>query len=167
MYRRWFAALMVLAPLAVPAGATAKPPVCAPDAVRQTLIDLGKLTPEGIELGEDVDLIRCGDVTNDGITDAVFTIASGGTAGDIRFGVLRGGSDGRAPALVLNKQGYKVGIARRNHRSFEVVQPRYKAGEPNCCPSSFRKRRYTWRGDHFKAGKAKKLKRAPARFYRP
>ena len=167
MYRRWFAALLVLAPLAVPAGAAAKPPVCAPDAVRQTLIDLGKLTSEGIELGEDVALIRCGDVTNDGSTDALFTIASGGTAGDIRFGVLRGDSDGRAPALVLNKQGYKVGIARRNHRSFEVVQPHYKAGEPNCCPSSFRKRRYTWRGDHFKAGKAKKLKRAPARFYRP
>ena len=167
MYRRWFAVLLVLAPLAVPAGAAAKPPACSPDAVRQTLIDLRKLTPEGIELGEDVDLIRCGDVTNDGITDALFTIASGGTAGDIRFGVLRGGSDGRAPALVLNKQGYKVGVARRNHRSFEVVQPHYKAGEPNCCPSSFRKRRYTWRGDHFKAGKAKKRKHAAAKFYRP
>ena len=167
MYRRWFAALMVLAPLAVPAGATAKPPVCAPDAVRQTLIDLGKLTPEGIELGEDVDLIRCGDVTNDGITDALFTIASGGTAGDIRFGVLRGSADGSAPELVLYKQGYKVGIARHDKRSFDVLQPHYAADDANCCPSSFRQTRYTWTGERFKAGKAKKLRKAPARFYRP
>ena len=167
MHRRWIAAAFVLAPLALPGGAVAKPPVCAPDAVRERLIDLGKLTPEGIELGEDVDLIRCGDVTKDGDTDVLFTIASGGTAGDVRFGVLRGGSDGRPPALVLYKQGYKIGVARRNRRSFEVIQPHYKAGEPNCCPSSFRKRRYTWRGDHFKAGKAKKRKHAAAKFYRP
>jgi hypothetical protein len=167
MSLRWFAAALLLAPLALPGGAAAKPPMCATDAVQQRLIDLGKLTPEGIELGEVVDLVRCGDVTKDGDTDAVFTIASGGTAGDVRFGVLRGRSDGSAPELVLYKQGYKIGIARRNRRSFEVIQPHYKAGEPNCCPSSFRKRRYTWRGDHFKAGKAKKLKHAPPKFYRP
>jgi hypothetical protein len=167
MSRRWCAAALLLVPLAVPAGAAARPPVCAPDAVRQALIDLGKLTPAGIELGEDVDPIRCGDVTRDGAADALFTIASGGTAGDIRFGVLRGSAEGSAPALVLYKPSYKVGIARRNHRSFETLMPHYKAGEPNCCPSSFRKRRYTWRGDHFKAGKGKKLKHAPAKFYRP
>ena len=40
----------------------------------QLLVAAGKLTPEVIELGEDVDLIRCGDVTRDGDTDAVFTI---------------------------------------------------------------------------------------------
>jgi hypothetical protein len=164
--RRCFAAVLVLAPLALPGGAAAKPPMCATDAVQQRLIDLGKLTPEGIELGADVDLIRCGDVTDDGNTDVLFTIASGGTAGDIRFGVLRGSSDGTPPELVLFRQAYKVGVARRNHRSFEVIQPHYKANEPNCCPSSFRKRRYTWRGDHFKAGKAKKLKHAPRKFYR-
>jgi hypothetical protein len=167
MSRRWFAATLLLAPLVLSGGAVAKPPMCATDAVQQRLIDLGKLTPEGIELGEVVDLVRCGDVTKDGDTDAVFTIASGGTAGDVRFGVLRGSSDGSAPALVLYKQGYKIGIARHNRRSFDVIQPHYKAGEPNCCPSSFRKRRYTWRGDHFKAGKAKKLKHAPPKFYRP
>ena len=167
MYRRCLVAALVLAPLALPGGAVAKPPMCEHGAVVQLLVADGKLTPEGIELGEDVDLIRCGDVTRDGDTDAVFTIASGGTAGDTRFGVLRGASDGSAPELVLFRQGYKIGIARRNRRSFEVIQPHYNAGEPNCCPSSFRKRRYTWRGDHFKAGKAKKLKRAPAKFYRP
>jgi hypothetical protein len=80
--------------------------------------------------------------------------------------VFRGRADGSADALVLYKQGYKVGIARRNKRSFEVIQPHYKANEPNCCPSSFRVRRYSWTGDHFKKGKVRKLKHAPRRFYR-
>ena len=167
MTYRWIAATALLLPLMLPGGAAAKPPLCTADVIQDTLVAAGKLTPEAIELGEVVDLIRCGDVTRDGDTDVVFTLASGGTAGDTRFGVLRGSADGSEPQLVLFKQGYKIGIARRNHRSFEVLQPHYKAGEPNCCPSSFRKRRYTWRGDHFKAGRAKKLKRAPAKFYRP
>jgi len=166
MHKRWIAAACLLAPLALPGGAAAQPPLCTADAIQDTLVAAGKLTPEAIELGVVVDLVRCGDVTKDGDTDALFTLASGGTAGDTRFGVLRGTSDGSAPQLVLFKQGYKIGIARRNRRSFEIIQPHYKAGEPNCCPSSFRKRRYTWRGDHFKAGKARKLKHAPAKFYR-
>ena len=38
--------------------------------------------------------------------------------------------------------------------------------DPNCCPSSFRIRRFTWTGDHFKRGKARKVKHAPKRFYK-
>jgi hypothetical protein len=157
------AALVVLAVTAP--GAAAKPPLCTSPVITQKLIDIGKLTPDDAELGVVVDLIRCGDVTGDGTTDALFTLASGGTAGDTRFGVLRGNADGSS-SLVLFRQGYKVGIARRNARSFEVIQPHYKANEPNCCPSSFRVRRYTWHSDHFTAGKAKKRKHAPRRFYR-
>jgi hypothetical protein len=108
--------------------------------------------------------VRCGDVTADGTTDAVFTINSGGTAGDIRFGVYRGGA---TPKLVLFKPAYKVGIARHDRRSFDVLQPHYARHDANCCPSSFRERRFRWTGSRFKAGHAKKLKRAPARFYRP
>jgi hypothetical protein len=155
------AGLAVLAPPAV-----AKPPVCSVDTIQQTLIDAGKLTQDGIDLGEGVDLVRCGDVTNDGHADAVFAVASGGTAGDTRFGVLRGRADGTPRRLVLWRKGYKVGVARRNKRSFEVIQPHYKAGEPNCCPSSFRLRRYTWTGHRFKAGKARKLTTVPPRFYK-
>ena len=122
----------------------------------------GEKVNGSLTVGENI-----GDLGGLTIAYKAFQIASGGTAGDVRFGVLRGSADGSAPALVLYRQGYKLGVARRNRRSFEVIQPHYKAGEPNCCPSSFRKRRYTWRGHHFKAGKAKKLRHAPARFYRP
>ncbi len=155
-----------LAGLASPTpAAAAKPPVCSASVIQQGLIDRGKLTAEGVGFGEAVDLVRCGDVTGDGASDALFTVASGGTAGDTRFGVLRGRSDGSPGALVLYRQGYKVGVARRNRRAFEVLQPHYRSGDANCCPSSFRMRRYTWTGRHFRAGGAKRLKTPPPRFY--
>lgn len=164
---RFLLPLVAAVAVLLPAQAAAKPPLCTKPVITQKLIDLGKLGPDDGELGVVVDLVRCGDVTNDGTTDAIFTIASGGTAGDTRFGVLRGNADGSSD-LVLFRQGYKLGIARHNRRSFDVIQPHYKANEPNCCPSSFRIRRYAWAGDHFKkVGKTKKRKHAPRRFYRP
>jgi hypothetical protein len=147
-----------------PTALAKKPAVCRPGVIQQALIDAGKLTQQDVDLGEAVDQVRCGDVTNDGHKDALFGLASGGTAGDVRFGVLRGNADGTPDRLVIWRQGYKIGLARHNKRSFDVLQPHYKANEPNCCPSSFRIRRYTWRGDHFKAGKAKKRKHVPPRF---
>ena len=140
---------------------------CSTSAVQEALVTSGKLTQEQIDGGVVVSLVRCGDMTADGISDALFTLASGGTAGDTRFGVLKGDADGSLGARILFKQGYKVGVARHSSRSFDVLQPHYAAADPNCCPSSFRQTRYTWNGSHFKAGKAKKLKKAPARFYRP
>jgi hypothetical protein len=145
--------------------ASAKPPLCTASVIEQTLIGAGKLTAEDVEGGIAVSLIRCGDVTDDGASDVVFTLASGGTAGDTRFGVIEGGADG-AGEVVLFKQGYKVGIARHDSDSFDVLQPHYGKRDANCCPSSFRQTRFTWTGARFKAGKAKKLRSAPARFYR-
>ena len=157
-------ALAVLALLPATALATSgKPRVCRPATIERALIDAGKLTVSDTKNGIAVDLVRCGDVTADGVADAVFTLASGGTAGDTRFGVLRG----RAGRLVLYRTGYKVGIARRDARSFETLMPHYGPDDPNCCPSSFRKRRYTWSGTHFRAGNAIKLDTAPRRFYKP
>jgi hypothetical protein len=147
-----------------PPAAMAKPQICFATALDQLLIADGKLTEQAVTRHEDVDLVRCGDVTADGTTDAVFTVNSGGTAGDIRFGVYRGGA---SPKLVLYKRGYKVGVARHDRRSFDVLQPHYGPDDPNCCPSSFRERRYRWSGSRFKAGPAKTLKTAPRRFYRP
>jgi hypothetical protein len=142
-------------------------PACSPATVQQTLLSSGKLTQEQIDGGEVVSLVRCGDVTDDGVPDVLYTLASGGTAGDTHFGVLEGNADGTPGARILYRQGYKIGVARHSRRAFDVLQPHYRAHDPNCCPSSFRRTRYTWNGSRFKAGKAKKLKKAPARFYRP
>jgi hypothetical protein len=147
-----------------PPAALAKPQICFATALDQLLVADGKLTEDAVKHHRDVDLVRCGDVTADGTTDAVFTVNSGGTAGDTRFGVYRGGA---TPKLVLFKSAYKAGIARHDRRSFDVLQPHYGRNDPNCCPSSFRERRYTWAGSRFTAGPAKTLKTAPRRFYRP
>jgi len=157
------AALLALAILALlPATAAAQAPVCDRDTIQQALIDAGKLTPDDVKFGRAVALVRCGDITDDGVADALFTVFSGGTAGDTNWGVLRGG-DPRA--LVLYRQGYKIGIHRRNRRSFAVIQPNYRKNDANCCPSSFRIRRYTWTGSRFKGGKLRKSRNAPRRFY--
>jgi hypothetical protein len=143
------------------ATAAAKPTLCVTGAVEQLLVADGKLTEKDIDNHEVVDLVRCGDVTADGTSDAVFAVASGGTAGDTRFGVYRGGEN---PRLVLWRQGYKVALARHDRRSFDVLQPHYSGNDPNCCPSSYRIQRYTWNGRRFTAGPAKKLKHPPRRF---
>jgi hypothetical protein len=154
-------ALFAAVPLLALAPSThAAPALCSASVIEATLSGAGK------ELGgQGVNLIRCGDVTGDGAADAVFTVASGGTAGDTHFGVIEGSGDGGEVALY--KGAYKVGIARHDKRSFDILQPFYGKNDPNCCPSSFRQTRYTWTGSKFKAGKAKKLKTAPKRFYRP
>jgi len=158
--------IIALLALAAPSpAAEARPPLCAPEVIESNLIGAGHLTQEDIDADAGVNLVRCGDVTGDGATDAIFTVASGGTAGDTHFGVIEGGADG-AGEVVLYKQGYKVGIARHDNTSFDVLQPHYLESEANCCPSSFRQTRYTWTGARFKPGKAKKLKSAPTKFYR-
>ena len=160
------AALATL-PLLLPATASAKPGVCQRTTIQAVLVQENRLTPEGVANGRKVSLVRCGDVTDDGNADALFAVASGGTAGNTRFGVIEGRKNGSPGALVLYKRGYGVGVSRRDRRSFEVLQPHYRAEDPNCCPSSYRLTRYTWSGNGFSAGKAKKLSRAPRRFYRP
>ena len=146
--------------LALVPSAQAAPAICTTSVIETTLA--GSVDDIG---GEGVTLIRCGDVTGDGSTDAVFTVSSGGTAGDTHFGVLEGSGDGGE--IVLYKASYKVGVARHDRTSFDVLQPHYGSSDPNCCPSSFRQTRYTWTGTKFKASKAKKLKTAPKRFYKP
>ena len=148
---------------AATATATAKPTLCFTGAVEQLLVADGKLNEKDLDNHAGVDLVRCGDVTADGVADAVFGVASGGTAGDTRFGVYRGGKD---PKLVLYKQGYKIALARHDRRSFDVLQPHFAGNDPNCCPSSFREQRYTWTGRRFAAGPVRKLKHAPRRFRR-
>ena len=127
--------LIALAALALlPASAAAKAPVCDPDNIQQALIAAGKLTEEGVRFGEKVDLVRCGEVTADDTIDAVFTVFSGGTAGDTHFGVLRGNADGSPGALALYRRSYKVGIARHNRRSFDVIQPHYAGNDAELLP---------------------------------
>jgi len=111
------AALATL-PLLLPATASAKPGVCQRTTIQAVLVQEDRLTPEGVANGRKVSLVRCGDVTDDGNADALFAVASGGTAGNTRFGVIEGRKNGSPGALVLYKRGYGVGVSRRDRRSF-------------------------------------------------
>ncbi len=104
--------------LLLPSAAAAKPRLCNAGVVQQSLIDAGKLTANDVGFGVVVDLVRCGDITGDGHADALFTLASGGTAGDTRFGVFRGNADGTPGALVLWRPGYVVDPRRLHPASF-------------------------------------------------
>jgi hypothetical protein len=157
----------VFAALTLLPAAQASAADCTAETVQNQLLSTGLLTQDDVDNDVVVNLVRCGDVTGDGASDVVYTLSSGGTAGDTRFGVIKGNPDGTLSGRILNKQGYKVGIARHNSKAFDVMQPFYGKNDANCCPSSFRQTRYTWTGSKFKAGKAKKLKKAPRRFYRP
>ena len=146
--------------VAVPAQA-AKPPICRAAKIQQILIDAGKLTQSEVDEGMIVSQVRCGDVTADGVKDAVFGVASGGTAGQVRFGVVRGGA---REGLVDYRRGYKVSVARRSRRAYEVLQPIYADDDANCCPSSFRITTYRWKAGKFTAAGSKRVKNAPDRF---
>ncbi len=94
-----------------------------------------------------IDEVVCFDFTRDGRTDLALTVASGGTAGDIGWLVLR--RTGTGWRLALGRNGYKVGITRIGG---DIVnsQPVYGKSDPNCCPTGgFDHRRFHWNGSRF------------------
>jgi hypothetical protein len=72
------------------------------------------------------------------------SIASGGTAGDTAW--LAFVRDGPRWRVVKSAGGYKIGIFGRGGE-IEVVQPVYRARDPNCCPTGgFDRARYRFDG---------------------
>lgn len=89
----------------------------------------------------------CFDFTGDGAKDIAFTVASGGTAGDIAWGILVASASKWKPAIA--RGGYKLGVLRRA-RDLIVTQPIYKRNDPNCCPTGgFDHTSYRWNGTRF------------------
>ena len=80
-----------------------------------------------------VDRVLCLDFTRDGRTDLAFTIASGGTAGDAGFAVLRATPTG-GWRVALARSGYKLGLFRLGGDPVSS-QPIYRKNDPNCCPT--------------------------------
>ena len=148
---------------ATPAAPARTAPVCRAATILDRLVDGGKLRRREIELGRGVTSVRCRDLTRDGERDALFAIASGGTAGNTNFGILLGRAGGAPGRLALYRNGYKVTIAATAGQP-EVLQPIYRREDPNCCPSSFEIRRYRWTGTRFTLRSRYRTKSAPKRF---
>src|SRR5262249_49494854 len=71
------------------------------------------------------------DMSGDGQVEAVISIDSGGTAGNL--GLLVYGAVNGTPTLEGTLAGYKIGGVADGNR-LRVIEPIYQGWEPNCCP---------------------------------
>jgi hypothetical protein len=79
------------------------------------------------------------DMSGDGQEEAIISVFSGGTAGNL--GLLIYGAANNAPALTASLPGYKIGGVADGD-ALKVIEPIYQGWEPNCCPSGFFVTRY-------------------------
>ncbi|HEX3456102.1 MAG TPA: hypothetical protein VHS03_15880 [Gaiellaceae bacterium] len=92
----------------------------------------------------EVDGLICVDFTRDGRTDLAFTVASGGTAGDLAWVALARTASGWR--VVHAQGGYKLGLYRVGTDLVDS-QPVYEKKDPNCCPTGgFDHTRWHWNG---------------------
>ncbi len=88
-----------------------------------------------------------GDLTGDGIEDAVVPISSGGTMGDIAYVVLTPSGSGVA-TVPMAKGGTTSGGVAVSIEGNKLIdtRPQYGPNDANCCPSLLRKTTYAWDG---------------------
>ena len=148
--------VVAVAAIALPAAAlpafAARPEVCQKSQIRGILKDNGKATSAGISH------VECADVTGDGTSDAVFTVAGGGDRGSTHFGVM----EGPASSLLLYRRGDHVSIDAVDDHRFDVQQPVYEEGDG--APASFFWRPYRFNGSSFVVGKVHRYPNPKARF---
>lgn len=126
------------------AGAT---PTAAPD-IRQ--VDFSKhpvmeryLNGAGGEI--DPTAIIYGDLTGDGVEEAVVPVGSGGEGGNIAIFVFGYGAGGLAALIRMLPQGSSI-QAEIEDGQVVTTEPVFGASDPLCCPSELRKNTYGWNG---------------------
>ena len=90
------------------------------------------------------------DITGDGVEEAVVSVASGGTAGNLAVFVYGYGPGGLSELLREHPPDEALGghiRARVESGQLILSWPIYGPDDPNCCPSQgFRVRYYLWDG---------------------
>lgn len=79
------------------------------------------------------------DISGDRQEEAIISLYSGGTAGNL--GLLVYTVANNAPILADSLPGYKIGAVADGNR-LKVTEPIYQGWEPNCCPSGFFESRF-------------------------
>ncbi len=127
---------------ATPEGSTPTP---APDIRDEDLTQQAELRDFLASSGGEVnpEKIEYGDLTGDGVDDAVVPVASGGEGGDIAVFVLGYQPDGLKVLLRLETGRLKAKI---EDGGLETLGPSYIEGDPICCPSQFLRTFYVWDG---------------------
>jgi hypothetical protein len=91
--------------------------------------------------------VQFGDVTGDGVEEAVVPVSSDGTQGASAFVVLTP-AGGSARSLLEVAAGSRGGVGTRiEDGSVVAVEPVYGPDDPECCPGSLRRSIYTWDGE--------------------
>lgn len=85
------------------------------------------------------------DLTGEGKDDAVVMVHSGGSAGRIALYVFSAGTGRDLKIVYRNQRLYRARARLRAPDQFVYSIPRYAAGDPLCCPSSFRETALGWR----------------------
>jgi hypothetical protein len=121
-------------------------------AIAQTKPRLALIGDKVLITPDQADRVVCFDVVGDGRIDMAVSLASGGTAGDVGW-LLLVPSDARW-RLADSGSGYKLGLFHLGS-GLEVVQPVYRANDPNCCPTGgFDHSLYRWNGSRLVVARA-------------
>jgi hypothetical protein len=131
--------------LLAPATANAAPRACTKSVIAEKIRHQDLLTQAQLDEGG-IDAVICADLTGDGRAEGLFTVLSGGSQGDLAYGVLKGGPNNGAGGIVMWLDRPGIAIARRSSTSYEIAFPRFASGDADCCPSAYRIWRYVWRG---------------------
>ena len=87
------------------------------------------------------------DLTGEGKDDAVVMVHSGGSAGRIALYVFSAGTGRDLKIVYRNQRLYRARVRLREPDQFVYSVPRWAAGDPLCCPGSFRETALGWRAE--------------------
>ena len=147
---RWLA--LLLAALALPAGATAQaPPEQSPAALFEDLIVRNTRTTATIRalLQSDAGFVGAAptfaDLTGDGRMDAIAQVRMPGAAGTVAVYALStdGTSHGRLRTVLRSQALYRATVAV-GAGALVVTVPRWAPGDDVCCPAARERRTYAW-----------------------
>ena len=95
----------------------------------------------------EISRIQYGDLTQDGVEEALLVVSSGGEGSDIAAFVYGYGAEGLEELFRIIPEGgaMKVEIDL-GMGQLKVIEPVYGPGDPRCCPSELRTTIYRWDG---------------------
>jgi hypothetical protein len=95
----------------------------------------------------DADRITYGDLTSNGVEEAVVSVSSGGEGGDIAVFVYGYGAGGLEELLRVIPENRSLSASVVDG-ALTVTEPVFAAGDPLCCPSEIRTTTYGWDGSN-------------------
>lgn len=103
------------------------------DEVKQLLQSGGFIQPK----------MEFADFTGEGKADAVISVSSGGTAGNVAAYVLSAGSGSKLQVVYATERNYQIVAAARDNR-LVLMRPKFAPGDAPCCPAKLETRELAW-----------------------